>query len=90
MAGTEDRRRVSDESHTEILEILHEIKTELAARKHLDEKILSLDKCVNGNGTPGLKTDMQIVKDQLNRFNWVAGILSAAVIADLANRILTK
>lgn len=90
MALPIERRRSTDEEHAEILAILSDIRTQLAERKHYDDKVTALDKCINGNGTPGLKTEMQLVKDQLQRFNWAAGILVAAVLGDIASRILAK
>lgn len=90
MEPTADRRRGSDDEHREILAILTEIKTEMAARKYIDDKVHALDKCVNGNGVPGLRTDIQLIKDQIGRINWAAGLVAAVVIADIASRIIAK
>ncbi len=96
MAQTE-RRRPIDGDHTEIMAMLGkiqtdqaEIKNELLARKHLDDKVISIDKVVNGNGVPGLRTDVQIIKDQLGRLNWASGLVIAGLLADVLSRILSQ
>lgn len=91
MAQTsQERRRSTDEEHAQILNALDEIKRELLARKHLDEKVISLDKLVNGNGTPGIRTDVQLIKDQLGRLNWASGLVIAGLLADVLSRILSQ
>jgi hypothetical protein len=86
---TDNRRRSTDEEHAQILSALDAIKLELMGRKHLDEKVLSLDKAINGNGTPGIRTDVQIIKDQLGRLNWASGLVIAGLLADLLTRLLS-
>ena len=85
----DNRRRSTDEEHAQILRALDAIKLELMERKHLDEKVLSLDKAINGNGTPGIRTDVQIIKDQLGRLNWASGLVIAGLLADLLTRLLS-
>ena len=85
----DNRRRSTDEEQAQILSALDAIKMELMERKHLDEKVLSLDKAINGNGTPGIRTDVQIIKDQLGRLNWASGLVIAGLLADLLTRLLS-
>ena len=87
--ATDNRRRSTDEEYAQILSALDAIKLELMERKHLDEKILSLDKTINGNGTPGIRTDVQIIKDQLGRLSWAGGLVIAGLLADLLTRLLS-
>ena len=87
--ATDNRRRSTDEELAQILSALDAIKMELMERKHLDEKVLSLDKAINGNGTPGIRTDVQIIKDQLGRLNWASGLVIAGLLADLLTRLLS-
>ena len=85
----DERRRSTDEEHTQILNALDSIRVELIARKHLDDTVIKLDKAINGNGTPGIRTDVQIIKDQLGRLNWASGLVIAGLIADVLSRILS-
>ena len=85
-----ERRRMTDAEQEEIKGLINELKTIMTARAHLDEKVISLDKTVNGNGTPGLRADVQIIKDQLGRLNWASGLVMAGLIADVLSRILAK
>ena len=85
----DERRRSTDEEHTQILNALDSIRVELIARKHLDDTVIKLDKAINGNGTPGIRTDVQIIKDQLGRLNWASGLVIAGLIADILSRILS-
>lgn len=87
--ATDNRRRSTDEELAQILSALDAIKMELMERKHLDEKVLSLDKAINGNGTPGIRTDVQIIKDQLGRLSWAGGLVIAGLLADLLTRLLS-
>lgn len=87
--ATDNRRRSTDEELAQILSALDAIKMQLMERKHLDEKVLSLDKAINGNGTPGIRTDVQIIKDQLGRLNWASGLVIAGLLADLLTRLLS-
>ena len=87
--ATDNRRRSTDEELAQILSALDAIKMELMERKHLDEKVLSLDKAINGNGTPGIRTDVQIIKDQLGRLNWASGLVIAGLLAYLLTRLLS-
>lgn len=87
--ATDNRRRSTDEEQAQILSALDAIKMELMERKHLDEKVLSLDKAINGNGTPGIRTDVQIIKDQLGRLSWAGGLVIAGLLADLLTRLLS-
>ena len=85
-----ERRRTTDEEHEEIKGMISDLKNILLSRQHLDEKVMSLDKTVNGNGVPGLRTDVQIIKDQLSRLNWASGLVIAGLIADVLSRILSQ
>ena len=85
----DNRRRSTDEEQAQILSALDAIKMELMERKHLDEKVLSLDKAINGNGTPGIRTDVHIIKDQLGRLNWASGLVIAGLLSDLLTRLLS-
>ena len=87
--ATDNRRRSTDEELAQILSALDAIKMQLMERKHLDEKVLSLDKAINGNGTPGIRTDVQIIKDQLGRLSWAGGLVIAGLLADLLTRLLS-
>ena len=96
-----ERRHTPDKEHELILEILArieaeqlEIKMSLLSRQHLDEKINSLDKAINGNGKAGLKeevvnikNDMQSIRQDVMKMFWAAGVAMAAVIGQAVLRI---
>jgi hypothetical protein len=50
--------------------------------------IRSHEEAIKGNGKPGLQTDMQIMKDNISRINWAFAVFTAAIIADIASRII--
>lgn len=70
--------------------MITELKTLMVARAHIDEQVEKHDKLLNGNGVPGLKTDVQLIKDQLGRLNWAAGLIVMGLIADTLSRVLAK
>lgn len=86
---------------TEIMQIhlrIEEIQLAEAARiereKVTDDMVHSHDRAINGNGKPGLKSDVQtnrsdiqIVRDQVGRINWIGAIITAAIIADIVSRV---
>ena len=86
---------------TEIMQVhikIAEIQLAEAARvereKVLDDMVHSHDRAINGNGKPGLKSDtqkntsdIQIVRDQLGRINWLGALVTAAIVADIISRI---
>jgi hypothetical protein len=76
----------------EIKNMLADMKQAEAARgereKTTHNDVEGLKKTINGNGVPGLKTDVQIMKEQMGRINWIMGIFVAAVIADIVTRIM--
>ncbi len=56
----------------------------------LIDKVGKHEEAINGNGKLGLKTEVQLMKDQMSRMNWAVGVFVAAVIADIASRILAR
>jgi carbon monoxide dehydrogenase subunit G len=88
--STTERRRAQDNEHEEIKAMIGELKTLMTARAHIDDKVEKHDKLLNGNGVPGLKTDVQIIKDQLGRLNWASGLVIAGLLADVLSRILSN
>lgn len=85
-----ERRRTTDSEHEEIKAMIGELKTIMTARAHVDETVAKHDKLLNGNGVPGLKTDVQIIKEQLGRLNWASGLVIAGLLADVLSRILAN
>lgn len=89
-----ERRRNADQEHEQILLILQrienaqiDIEKQLLARAYIDDKVSSLDKTINGNGKAGMKdelnkmqSDVTLIKTDLTRFTWAAGIAIAALI----------
>ena len=43
---------------------------------------------IDGNGKPGLKTEMAIMKDGMNRINWVSGALLLFLLGDMVSRVM--
>lgn len=60
----------------------------LEREKHNDAMLIEHEKSIKGNGKPGLQTDMQLVKDNLTRINWIGAIVTSAIIIDLLARIV--
>jgi hypothetical protein len=54
------------------------VERELQTRTDVD----GLKKTVNGNGVPGLKTDVQLLKEQMTRVYWLGGVLVVALISN--------
>lgn len=97
MAQLAERRRRSDEEYAGITTRLDDIITRLvdfekreAARAHIDDDVKKLKEAVQGNGKPGLKSEVQLIRDQLDRLNWAAGAVVMGIIADVLTRILAK
>ncbi len=95
MPQTRDRRSTDKEilaqlaNITAVLETMHQ--TEAARRErelHLTEIVTKDHETINGNGKPGLKTEVQLLKDSMGRINWAFGIFTAAIIADIASRLV--
>jgi hypothetical protein len=55
-----------------------------------DMKTDNLHAVVMGNGKPGLKTDMQLMKEQMNRVYAIGGVITSAIIFDIVSRILLR
>lgn len=78
----------------ELFAVLNEMKQIEAARAErervLSEKVAQLDGAINGNGKPGMKTDLRIAQEQITRASVIGGMVTAAIIADIASRILIR
>ena len=75
-----------------ILNIVQAIQLDNAAR---DERDREVKKCVdehqeilNGNGKPGLKTDIQLLQRNIKVINWIGAIMTGAILADIASRLI--
>ena len=55
-----------------------------------DVKTENLNTIIMGNGKPGLKTDMQLMKEQMGRVYAIGGIITTAIILDFVTRILLR
>jgi len=87
---TIERRKVNEGLVSDVKEIknmLVEMKVLEAARatreKAMEIDVIDLKKSVNGNGKPGLKTDVQLLKDQMNRVYWLGGVVIVASIGNI-------
>jgi hypothetical protein len=85
-----ERRKVNEGLLTDIREIkdiLVSIQKLEAARAEREktsrEDIDKLKFTVNGNGTPGLKTDVQILKNKVNGVYWLGGVVIVATISNI-------
>ena len=99
-----ERRRNADQEHEKILMILQRIENaqidmekQLIGRAYIDDKVSALDKTINGNGTIGMKkelnnaqADLQEIKKDLTRFTWAAGVAIAAMIGQAVLRVFTN
>lgn len=54
------------------------VERELQFRTDVD----NLKKTVNGNGAPGLKTDVQLLKEQMIRIYWLGGVVVVALVGN--------
>lgn len=77
-----------------IYEILNRIEQAEAARiereKEFTHKLEVHDKAIHGNGTAGLKTEVRLLQESMGRVNWIGALFTAAIIADIASRLLAK
>lgn len=55
------------------------VERELQMKNDVD----NLKKTVNGNGIPGLKTDVQLLKEQMTRIYWLGGIVVVALVGNI-------
>ena len=92
--GVKDRRVVPDYAADikEILGIVTEIKVQNATRdsdiEFLKGRAQYNYECLEGNGKPGLKSDMERVLSFQKNINWGLGIIGGAVLVDIVTRIL--
>jgi len=91
-----ERRKVNEGLAQDIKRILErqeimnnrliEIQTAEAARTerevHTKHDVDCLNKIVNGNGVPGLKIDVQLLKEQMTRIYWLGGVIVVALIGN--------
>jgi len=69
--------RATESARAEREKVLAE---ELAAMKHI----------VYGNGSPGLKTDVRILKEKMNSVYWLGSVIIIATVGNIIASILTK
>ena len=78
----------------EIISSLNEMRQTEAARiereKVIAEKVAALDGIVNGNGKPGIKTDLRLAQEQIARASIIGGLITAAIVADVISRVMAK
>ena len=48
------------------------------------------EKQIDYNGKPGLKTDMQLMKEQMGRVYAIGGIITTAILLDFITRLLLR
>jgi len=75
-----------------ILKIVQEIQTQNVVQaleiEDLQDCTKEHDADIDGNGNPGLKADMGMVKANLKLINWIGGIITAAVVLDAVSRLI--
>ena len=71
----------------EIKEMMSEMMQIEAGRKEREINVrLELDalkKCITGNGQPGLKTDVQLLKARMNGVYWLGGVVTVATVSNI-------
>ena len=104
MAAIKNKSVTNEEILTEVMNIhlkITEIQL-LEARRVEREKITNdlvygLDRAINGNGKPGLKSDTQqnthnihALQENFKRINALGAVFTAAIIADIISRIYSR
>ena len=90
-------RRVSMVEHNkDIKEILNIVKnievqnaTRDAERKALLASVTKHEMCLEGNGKPGLKADVEKLQNTVKIAMWPLGIAASAFILDAVSRFIT-
>ncbi len=92
---TRERRNTDKEILSQIADmkaLLEAMQRTEAARvereAHLVDTVNKDHEIINGNGKPGLKTDVQLLKEGMGRINLAFGVFTAAVIGDIVTRLL--
>jgi hypothetical protein len=85
-----ERRKVNEglvQDIKDIKKMLVEMQTLEAARNEREitvkRDIDSLNLAVNGNGKPGLKTDVQILQNKINGVYWLGGVVIVASVGNI-------
>ena len=68
---------------TELSKAIADLREDLASWKSVQELVKKHDTILGGNGNPGLKTDMALLKRDMARMTWLGGGILLAVIANL-------
>mgnify|MGYP001378557583 CR=1 FL=1 len=93
-ASFDERLKAVQETTKEIKTMLQQIQVDNAAnlerQKQIDYSVTELKKTVFGNGKPGLKTDMQLMKEQMGRVYAIGGIITTAILLDFITRLLLR
>jgi len=77
----------------EILEIVKNIEVQNATRDAQITAIGELAKqnyvCLEGNGKPGIKSDVEKIQSSMKIANWASGLVGGAILLDLITRLLS-
>ena len=68
---------------TELSKAIADLREDLASWKSVQELVKKHDTILGGNGNPGLKTDMALLKRDMARMTWLGGGILLAVIVNL-------
>ena len=55
-----------------------------------DAMIIEHEHSIKGNGRLGLNTDVQILKDNMNRINWVGAAIVIILLGDVATHLFNR
>ncbi len=82
-----------DAKYEKILALLNDIATGNAKRdeqiKGLLEDVAAHKLAIDGNGKPGLKTELEMLKQRIQAVYYIGGIILVAILGDAMTRILT-
>ena len=71
-----------------ILTELAAIKVQLAERKYIDETVMKNAEFINGNGKPGAKAQLEIIRTSQQRITAINSALIIALVVDIVLSLL--
>ena len=85
----------------QLVEDIREIKEMMSAMMQIEAgrkerestqriEIDALKNCINGNGQPGLKTDVQLLKARMNGVYWLGGVVTVATVSNIVALLFGK
>jgi hypothetical protein len=72
--------------HVRLAEMSNTESARLEREKTASEMLITHEHVLNGNGKPGLKTEVQLLNVNMARINWLGGAVLAALVADIVSR----